>query len=525
MAGSNAFAFNGTAFVPEDRNLTAGISVRTSPTTTVGVARAYGLTNGSSATQFWIGYPPTPATPTFRNVRTGTFPNLANSIWVDWTCDTSTLIASFDIFAKIGTGSYSLVANVSASTRTYNYGNISADTAYSFYIRARGVSALNTTSGESSTSLAGAGLVSALGTAKTNTTATVSWTVTAGEYQKFFIYDGASYLATVNATEGGTSFSYARTSLSQGTAYNFRVYGQNINGFTSSYREANITTNTMPVPTISWESTSATLYSGFRVYWSGSTDVSYQPQYSSDNSNWSNLGAVQSGTGTKYCDAFSPGYADDYYVRVYVYNSEVSAYTNTKSVTPGRVEISSTTAAGWGGESSSSYTATINSRSGTYANGSTNGQASILWGDESAIQVNSDANTDRKVTSVTVRASKISGYSGSLTSDTRRVAINLAGSAARSTYFDGGSATLTQNMSHTYGYSDGVARTLYYGVRDNQSYWNSSTATWRYSSTTGSSNFWPSDRTAFLITVSYTQRSWVPAYTTVTQSQVNTTYG
>lgn len=530
MAGSNAFAFDGTAFVPSDRNLTAGISVRTSPTTRAGVARAYTMANGVPATQVWMGYPPQPSSPTYRNIRTGTAPNQSNSIWVDWTCDSSSLIASFTIYLRIGSGSYNPVGTVASNIREFNYGAISADTPYYFYVRANGVNGLNTTGGETSASLSSPGLVGSLSTSKTTTTATASWSVTAGAYQEFHVYAYTTYLGSITASDAQTTYSWTRTGLPQGAFTNFRVYGKSKDGFWSGYREANVYTNEMPVPTIYWEDTSATKYSSFRVYWSGSAGVSYQAQYSPDNSTWYNSGVAQSGTGTKYSDYLSPAYNDDYYMRVYVYDGEVSAYTNTRSVTPGRVQLTSTTPAGWGAESSSYYTVTFDSRNGNFTNGSTNGQTTTWWGDATAISVSSDGVTDRKVTSVSVTASKISGYSGSLTSDTRRVAINLNAAATRYTDFDGNSATQTLNISHSVGYQWGdngptaTTRTLSYGIRDNISYWSSSTATWRYSSTTGSNNFWPSDRTRFVMRVNYTYRIWHSAYTTETQSQVNSTY-
>lgn len=262
MPGSNARVrtVTNTAFTPSGSTATARISVRSATNGAFGSVKNAYL---NPSTNIWVGAPPIPTAPTYRNVRTGTFPNLNNSIWVDWTSDTSGIIASFDVFVKIGAGAYSLAANVSAATRTYNYGAIAANTTYSFYVRTNGVSGLTTTSPESSTSLAGAGLVSVLGTAETADTATASWTVTAGVFQKYFVYDNATLIATVNGTELGTSFSYQRTGLTPGTTYNFRVYAQNLDGFTGSYREANIMPFTVPgkvaTPTLTAATGTATI--------------------------------------------------------------------------------------------------------------------------------------------------------------------------------------------------------------------------------------------------------------------------
>jgi hypothetical protein len=248
MAGSNAFAFTGTAFVPEDRDSTASMSVRTSPTVFSTVSRVYTLSEGVAATQVWIGFPPVPTAPTYRNERTGTFPNLNNAIQVDWTCETSALIASFDVFVKIGTGTYSIAANVSSATRTYNYGVIPAGTTYSFYVRANGVSGLTTTSTESSTSLAAPGVVSNLReTSISPSSLTWTWDVTGGVYQKFDIYrwNGSSYVynTTLNATESGTSFTHTWSGLSERTSYSIRVYGYNRNGHWSGPVDDTATTS------------------------------------------------------------------------------------------------------------------------------------------------------------------------------------------------------------------------------------------------------------------------------------------
>lgn len=321
MAGSNAFAFTGTAFVPTDRNSTASMSVRTSPTVFSTVSRVYTLSAGVAATQVWIGYPPVPTAPTYRNERTGTFPNLNNSIWVDWTCDTSTLIASFDVFVKIGAGTYSVAANVSAATRTYNYGVIPADTTYSFYIRANGVSGLNTTSTETSTSLAAPAAVSNLReTSISPSSLTWTWDVTGGVYQKFDIYryNGASYVynTTLNATESGTSFTHTWSSLSERTAYYIRVYGYNRNGhWSGNLDDVATTSNAAPgAPSCSATATDVasepagntnTVQSATR-YFSVTVDPSDDPifaevylEVSSDNVNWSAVTSWTDNTNSK----------------------------------------------------------------------------------------------------------------------------------------------------------------------------------------------------------------------------------
>lgn len=259
MAGSNAFAFNGTAFVPEDRDLTAAISVRPSPSSFSAVSRAYSLVEGDDAVQFWLGYPPVPGTPTLTNERTGTFPNLDNSITIDWECTTSSLIASFSLFVRIGTGSWTLHDDTILSTdRTYVYGSIDANTEYSFYIKAVGSNGLNTTSPSASITLTTAGPVSNLRETSTSSSAiTWTWDVTAGVYQRFNVYrwNGSAYVynSTVNATESGTSFTHTWSSLSENTTYSIAVYGVDLNDFqTTSVTDSALTLNNAPTaPSIS----------------------------------------------------------------------------------------------------------------------------------------------------------------------------------------------------------------------------------------------------------------------------------
>ena len=322
MAGSNAFAFTGTAFVPTDRNSTASMSARTSPTVFGTVSRVYTLSEGVAATQVWVGFPPVPTAPTYRNERTGTFPNLNNSIQVDWTCETSSLIASFDVFVKIGTGTYSVAANVSAATRTYNYGVIPADTTYSFYVRANGVSGLTTTSTESSTSLAAPGVVSNLReTSISPSSLTWTWDVTGGVYQKFDIYrwNGSSYVynTTLNATESGTSFTHTWSGLSERTSYSIRVYGYNRNGHWSGPVDDTATTSNAapsapttcsavavasPSEPAGNTNTVNSVTRSFTVTVDPSDDPIFAEVYlevSSDNANWSSVTSWTDNTNSK----------------------------------------------------------------------------------------------------------------------------------------------------------------------------------------------------------------------------------
>ena len=318
MPGQNAFAFNGTAFVPTDRNLTAGISAFSPAPTRKGVSHVYTLQNGLAATQVWQGFPPTPTAPTYTNVRTGTFPNLANSIRVNWTADESTITASFDIFVKIGTGSYSLAGNVGASLRTFTYGNIPASTTYSFYVRSNGVSGLNSVGPESSTSLPASPAASTNFRETSTSPSSITWTwdFPAGTFQRFYVYRSGTYNAEVLPTESATSATHTWSGLSENSSYTLSIQGQNYDGFWSPViADAASTTNAAPsAPGVSVvkvdvasspvirTSQSSTQTRSFTVTVTPAADPLFAQVYlevSSDNVNWSALTSWTDNTNSK----------------------------------------------------------------------------------------------------------------------------------------------------------------------------------------------------------------------------------
>ena len=321
MAGQNAFAFDGTAFVPEDRNLTAGISVFSPAPTRRGVSHVYTMSDGVPATQVWMGYPPTPSAPTYRNVLTGSYPNYQNSIWVDWESDLSTVIASFDVFAKVGGGSYTLVANIAAEERTYNYGPISANTTYSFYIRANGTSGLNVTGAESSTSIASPTPPTNLReTSVSSSSLTWTWDFPAGKFQRFYVYHLSGSLYSFNTevlpSQVATSATHTRSGLAENTSYSIRVIGQDYNGFWSTnVDDAATSGNAAPAaPTISASAVdvasepagntnttpSVTRYINVTVdAWDDPLFAQTYLEVSSDNVNWTPLTSWTDNTASK----------------------------------------------------------------------------------------------------------------------------------------------------------------------------------------------------------------------------------
>ena len=523
MAGQNAFAFNGTAFVPEDRNLTAGISAWTSPTTRTGIARAYNIVAGQPASRFWLGFPPQPQV-TVTNSRTGTFPNLVNSILLDWTIQESSLTTSFTVFAQRGTGAYTAVATVDASLRQYRYGSIDPDITYNFYVRANSASGLSNSSQPKSISLPSPGLVGALGSSSTSLTATVSWTVPAGVYQRFRIFDATTDRGTVNATQAGTNYSFSRSSLAEGTQYVFRVYGINYDGFIGPFREITITTQTMPVPSLSWNSISATTYSGFQGKWTGVAGITYQPQTSTDNATWTNLGGAQSGSGDKTTDSISPGYASIRYMRLSVTNGEVTKNSNTISVTPGRAYVPGYR---WGAEQGPyflTYNVTTN-RTFDNSTSITDGTSRILWGNRTVWSLQSTTTSDHRVDLFRIRGYR-EDTSKSMTADGRRLYVNLGTSGARRTDFDNKTNGEWVDFGD-FGYqntdTDRQNRAIrYWGYSDVLSYYDRTYRIWRYgNSNTGPQQIWHTAVVNWQAEFRWYSRQW-EEYTLV--SQVNTTW-
>lgn len=118
--------------------------------------------------------------------------------------------------------------------------------------------------------------------------------------------------------------------------YIARVYASNSAG-SSGYSSNSAQVNpAMVIPTMNWEDTSATRYSNWRVYWSGTNGYTYQPE--TYVSSWGNEGTSRSGSGTHYSDYWSASYhPETKYVRVKVTDPDgVVGYTAQKSVTNGR---------------------------------------------------------------------------------------------------------------------------------------------------------------------------------------------
>ena len=509
MAGSNVFANTGAGFIPADRNSTASVNARNTSGGFTGVPRVFYTTPQS---RIWLGYPAPATGLTVSNNRTGTFPNLANKIVVTWTLPTVVVpISGFNIFASTGGGFVKLNSSLlSSSTTSYDYGNQSVGT-YSFYIETVGINNLKTSTSAQSRTLAAAPGVGAISSSKTTTSVTGSWTVTAGVFQRFHVYDSGTYLGEVLATESGTSYSWTRSSLSQGTAYNIRVYGQNYDGFWSGYNEANITTNTLTAPTISWSSSSATKYSDWSVTWTGVAGETYQPEYY--KTSWLNNGGTLSGAGTKTSPTQTTAYDTTLYMRVQVTDQHgATATTNQINVKAGRVLIQESS---WKDAGRAYYS---NSHGANAAN----------WGNISGLSFVCNSEQDWYI-----HEAKITGYSvHSPTKDitlvtNRRMRVNSSYSIFRAYNFDGlrnsssSPAEFYTSARNNWSTSEGAGWATYnYGVSDDATYFDYNSIAWRYGD--GVADNWNGGAASVIgMRIDAQKRVYT---TTTTQSQVDSTY-
>lgn len=261
MPGANVFAYDGTGYKPTDRSQTAGISSRTASAYTA-VSYCYQLSKPALvtvATQIWQGFPPTPSQVTFSQTTTGTAPNSTNRVTISWTCDSSTLLVKFELYQKVGAGSFTLVnGNISSSTRSYTIDSHAADTTYTYYVRSVGISGLTKSGAENSFTIASPTLAGVTLISGSFTSSSVTWTATipAGVFQKVDWYTGGTltYRASTTLTAGATSTSYTYTGLSERTTYYGVAIFTNYNGHTTAQTPtvAGVTTNAPPAaPTLS----------------------------------------------------------------------------------------------------------------------------------------------------------------------------------------------------------------------------------------------------------------------------------
>lgn len=188
-------------------------------------------------TNIWEGFGNIVSGVAGSNTATGTFPNKTSNVTVSWSnpADTS-LTASYDIFYDVGSSGAFTKHNstaISKSSTSYTFGAIPAATNYRWFVRTIGTSGLTTDSAISSVFSLSAPASRPLTSNTAVLTNGVSWTATAGVYQRFYVYYSANNSTwtgpvEVSSSISQTSYSYQITTVENTNRY-WRVTGQNTN--------------------------------------------------------------------------------------------------------------------------------------------------------------------------------------------------------------------------------------------------------------------------------------------------------
>jgi hypothetical protein len=223
MAAKTVHAYTGAAYV-------AAIPRKAS-------ASAIKRIFSSVTTNIWEGYPNAVTSVSGSNTATGTFPNKTSNVTVSWSnpADTS-LTASYDIFFDVGSSGAFTKHNstaISKSSTSYTFGAIPAATNYRWFIRTIGTSGLTTDSATSSVFSLSAPASRSLTANTAVLTNGISWTATAGVYQRFYVYYSSNNSTWTGPIEvassiSQTSYAYQITTVENTNRY-WRMSGQNTN--------------------------------------------------------------------------------------------------------------------------------------------------------------------------------------------------------------------------------------------------------------------------------------------------------
>jgi hypothetical protein len=267
--------------------------------------------------------------------------------------------------------------------------------------------------------------------------------------------------------------------LLNGSSYRAQVRAHNVRGFGPWYDDGATTARTpdMIVPTISWESTSATKYSSFRASFTGLTGYSYQTQLYPNPSSWGDYGDAITGTGTQYTPYNNGSYVTTFYYRVKVSdpNGRVK-YTNQIYVTNGRpgstvIDRAANTVVDVAGYYTNSGVKT--SIGSSILNNTANGAYGGTWGFESPYPIQLSS-ADYGFTGFRILMQKYDSGTYDLTSSTRRVyvygpaGIGMAlysGATAGQTWGDGVASstrwTGTGDVGYTWNVDDTTPGAVY----------------------------------------------------------------
>ena len=201
-------------------------------------------------TNIWEGFGNIVSGVAGSNTATGTFPNKTSNVTVSWSnpADTS-LTASYDIFYDVGSSGAFTKHNstaISKSSTSYTFGAIPAATNYRWFVRTIGTSGLTTDSAISSVFSLSAPASRPLTANTAVLTNGISWTATAGVYQRFYVYYSSNNVSwtgpiEVASTVSQTDFAHQITTVENTNRY-WRVTGQNTNAHWSPESTATVYT-------------------------------------------------------------------------------------------------------------------------------------------------------------------------------------------------------------------------------------------------------------------------------------------
>lgn len=202
------------------------------------------------ATNIWEGFANAVTSVAGSNTATGTFPNKTSNVTVSWSNPADTALTSYyDIYYDVASSGTFIKHNstaVSKSSTSYTFGAIPAATNYRWFVRAISISGLATDSAISSVFSLSAPASRPLSSNADVLTNGISWTATAGVYQRFYVYYSSNNSTWTGPLEvassiSQTSYAYQISTTEYVNRY-WRVTGQNTNAHWSPESTLTVTT-------------------------------------------------------------------------------------------------------------------------------------------------------------------------------------------------------------------------------------------------------------------------------------------
>jgi len=263
--------------------------------------------------------------------------SFSTSMTLTWT-DNSTNETSFKIERALGAGAFSQVATVGAGVITYTDTGLSANTTYSYRVRASngaGDSAYSNTATATTLPAVPAAPSGLVATAASSSAINLSWVSNSTNETSFKIERalGAGAFSQVGTVGAGVT-TYADSGLTAGTTYSYRVRASNSGGDSAYSNTATATTTvTAPAAPTGLVATAASSTAINLTWVSNSTnETSFKIERALGAGAFSQVGTVGAGV-TSYADSgLTAGTTYSYRVRA-SNSAGDSAYSNTATAT------------------------------------------------------------------------------------------------------------------------------------------------------------------------------------------------